>query len=489
MEKKISHNPTAPLSSELASYESHRAELVRQLTAEKFRDMPFSAAEIEADKIFASRFVVPAKKSLPEDFFTTNAIRYRKQIEGTDLFRLLLRMPKGALLHHHLVSEIDPDWIFERARTMRIVEEPNGVWESKQPALVYRGQDYPAPGLLEAHPELTKEEFRKRFTLQPEECDAAQTNKEMWDFAMPKYFYGKFLATSRALLGEHITNVCRRYIREGVIRVETRHSIGRAPDEDLKPISLDEEMGIFERAVAQVRKECPKFSFCIIAEFVRRMKDTSIAAGMEQVYEANSRHPGIISAIDFSGDEEVFRTFHDLSKVIIETQTRMKARYGATLPLVLHCGESSKQSLENPIDGLLLGTVRIGHGISFAKFPAVLAAVKSRQICIEVNPISNQILKHVRDLRLHPAIAYMNAGIPVAIGGDDPTLYGTEGTTYDFFVAVMAFEWGLGELKRAALNSIEHSLAEDGTKKEMREWFFAEWERFVKEVGSRSAEN
>lgn len=44
------------------------------------------------------------------------------------------------------------------------------------------------------------------------------------------------------------------------------------------------------------------------------------------------------------------------------------------------------------IDAILLGSLRIGHGFALAKHPTLLQLVKERDIAIEVNPLSNQVI-------------------------------------------------------------------------------------------------
>jgi adenosine deaminase CECR1 len=64
---------------------------------------------------------------------------------------------------------------------------------------------------------------------------------------------------------------------------------------------------------------------------------------------------------------------------------------------------------------VLLGTKRIGHGFAVVKYPNILKIVKKMKIGIEVNPISNQVLKLVDDLRNHPAAVLFSDDYPVVI--------------------------------------------------------------------------
>lgn len=68
---------------------------------------------------------------------------------------------------------------------------------------------------------------------------------------------------------------------------------------------------------------------------------------------------------------------------------------------------------------MLLGTKRIGHGYAVVKYPSILKIVKEKKIGIEVNPISNQVLKLVDDLRNHPASILFSDDYPVVVSRYD----------------------------------------------------------------------
>ena len=76
---------------------------------------------------------------------------------------------------------------------------------------------------------------------------------------------------------------------------------------------------------------------------------------------------------------------------------------------------------------------------------------------MEINPISNQTLRVVKDLRMHPAIGYLNYGINICINNDDPTIFNTEGVNYDFFICATCMDFDLLDFKLIGLYSIESS--------------------------------
>ncbi len=60
------------------------------------------------------------------------------------------------------------------------------------------------------------------------------------------------------------------------------------------------------------------------------------------------------------------------------------------MPFIFHAGESlNYTSNTNVYDALLLGSVRVGHGINLAYHSDLLEKYKEKKICVEVCPVSN----------------------------------------------------------------------------------------------------
>jgi adenosine deaminase len=71
----------------------------------------------------------------------------------------------------------------------------------------------------------------------------------------------------------------------------------------------------------------------------------------------------------------------------------------------------------------LLGATRIGHGLSAAVDPATVELLASRRVALEVCPTSYPPFG-VSTLTAVPVRALLAAGVPVALGTDDPLLFG-----------------------------------------------------------------
>ena len=215
-----------------------------------------------------------------------------------------------------------------------------------------------------------------------------------------------------------------------------------------------------------------KFTFSIIFEIIRKESDDFITEKINLSMKLKKKYPEIICAVDLAGDENHFRSLEELIPVMLKNTD-------PNLPFILHCGESLKAQNYNLIDGLLLNTKRFGHCINLFKLGKLYETIKNKKIVLEINPISNQTLRQVRDLRLHPCIGYHNQGIKICINNDDPTIYNTKGVAYDFFVSAAVMEFDLLDFKCFGLNSIDGAQINDELNKEYKNKFLKSWNEFL----------
>ena len=100
-------------------------------------------------------------------------------------------------------------------------------------------------------------------------------------------------------------------------------------------------------------------------------------------------------------------------------------------------------------------------------------------------PISNQILGYLGDLRSHPAVAYINAGIPVVLAPDDPGMM-RHSLSHDFYAAFMAWDLDLRELKQLAISSLVHSAMDPEEKERTLGVWRRRWTEFVRWLNATS---
>ena len=100
---------------------------------------------------------------------------------------------------------------------------------------------------------------------------------------------------------------------------------------------------------------------------------------------------------------------------------RIAARAG--LRSVPHAGELVGQaSVRTALDELRAD--RIGHGVSAAADAALLRRLAAGQVTLEICPTSNVALGVAATAQDVPLLTILDAGVPVALGADDPLLFG-----------------------------------------------------------------
>ncbi len=89
-----------------------------------------------------------------------------------------------------------------------------------------------------------------------------------------------------------------------------------------------------------------------------------------------------------------------------------------------HGGElSGPDSVWSCLDGL--GAVRIGHGVRSVEDPQLVAHLADAGITLEICPASNVALGVYPTAEAVPVRALFEAGVPIALGADDPLLFGS----------------------------------------------------------------
>jgi adenosine deaminase len=96
----------------------------------------------------------------------------------------------------------------------------------------------------------------------------------------------------------------------------------------------------------------------------------------------------------------------------------------AGLRLVPHGGElRGPEHIATCLDAL--HAQRLGHGVRSAEDPALLDRIVSAGVALEVCPVSNVALGVYSDLSSVPLPTLLEAGATVALGADDPLLFGS----------------------------------------------------------------
>lgn len=113
---------------------------------------------------------------------------------------------------------------------------------------------------------------------------------------------------------------------------------------------------------------------------------------------------------------------------------QMCKKRNVEIPFLFHAGESlldtggtTDPNNSNLFDAVVLDAKRIGHGFSLMKHPHLVEKFKKTKtspgICIELCPISNELLHLCRNIKEHPYPELLAAGIPCTVNSDNPSLF------------------------------------------------------------------
>ncbi len=143
---------------------------------------------------------------------------------------------------------------------------------------------------------------------------------------------------------------------------------------------------------------------------------------------------------------------------------------GSGLKLTTHYGESGPA--EFPREAVeALGSLRLGHGVSVAEDPDVVALVRERGVALEMCPTSNRRTRAVADLADHPARRLLDQDVSVTINTDNPGLFAID-LTNELQVCVDVLGFSDDDLRRVTANALDSSFVGGAAKADVRERHF-----------------
>ena len=429
------------------------------------------------------------------------------RMESSKLWRIVKKMPKGALLHCHLEAMGDLDWLIEEAldtegmcisaasplvtdqalakgiflfQYVSKAENADAVslWsDSYQPdtwvSITSAADSFPSGGRKGF-----KEWFKSRVTI---------TSKESLQHHFgPNDVWRKFTSCFPLLASlQHYEPIFRKFIRgmlrqlheDGVRWVDLRSVFlepfwktgAEEPDENFQGMmtALQEEIDAFKES-----EEGRGFwGARMIWTTIRAMDSRGIVENMKECIAMKQLFPDLICGFDLVGQEDLGRPLADLMPELFWFKKKC-VEEGVDIPFYFHAGETlgdGDEVDENLFDAVLLGTRRIGHGFSLYKHPLLIDMIKEKKILVESCPVSNEVLRLTSSIMSHPLPALLARGVPCSLCNDDPAILGqgSNGMSHDFWQALQGWEnLGLEGLANLAENSVRWASYEDCTAKE-----------------------
>ena len=403
----------------------------------------------------------------------------KEQTCNTILFKLIKQMPKGGILHLHPSAGVSYRWVVQQA-----IQEPNCYvyWQNDNKQFVkgqlhfYKEGEAP-PGF---YPTQLLHDSIVGFTDQLYQLltfdeSIKKDSVDIWGEFEKRFDRIGGFVTYKPVYEKFLVSLFDTLIADGNQHVELREHLS-SPQYDLQHpqgiIEPDSIIDHFRRAIETVRTREPAFTATLIYTNIRFQPVNVIKNDLIQAYAIRKKYPLLVRGYDLVAHEDGGYPTDFYRQVWLMRDSLSKV-YKIDMPLYFHDGESGWQHNQNLYDAVLLGSPRIGHGFNLSFFPSVEEEVKKQNICIEVCPLSNQILGYIDDLRMHPAHSWIKHGIAISISPDDMGLFGYTGVTPDLWSVFLAWELDLRDLKKLFINSILYSSLD---KKE-KDKAFAAWQK------------
>jgi adenosine deaminase CECR1 len=397
--------------------------------------------------------------------------RTKRLIAESPVFAVMKRLPKGAILHAHGGAMGDFRWLVSRVTSRPDCYVYVGPGPTPDRGALRIAAQSPGGGwrlvseLRAAAPDakVFDDELFRSITLGEEDLE----RDDVWEEFSAIFRRISGLWTDRTLLAEHWRTTLEGVIAENVQYMESRTG----------PID--------EAIIREVRGRDPSFDMKFIPVAGRSVTRERLSQILKAVVDMRVKDPERVKGFDLVQEEDRTNTNLFYVEQLLAARRDAEQR-GVALPLFLHSGESNWVENENLYDAILLGASRIGHGTTLINHPLLMNIVRTRGIAVEVCPTSNQILGYVQDLRAHPAVHYINAGLPIVLSPDDAGIM-RNSLSHDFYAAFMAWGLDLRSLKQLAMNSLVYSaMNADEKRRAIAEWE-RRWSAFIAWINARSA--
>ena len=435
------------------------------------------------DHYRATHFFPPAR----------NFYQSKQHIEQTPLFEILRSMPKGGILHLHMSAMGDANWIIDRAIATPEMHVYWGRDSRRTPKGTLRAYaTNQAPPDYFSVEQLAKElpQFRDSLhSLLTFDASIDQDSVDIWGEFEKIFVRINGFTTYAPIWTDYLTHGLEILVQDQIQHAELRLPFWNdlyTLEESANRTALAPFVETFVQAKERMRQLDSAFTLNIIHANLRFFDEQTIWRDIQFTHANRARYPEWVKGYDLVAEEDAgYPTIvHAPSFLRLDS---LEGSTGVPLPLFLHDGESDWASVDNLYDAVLLGSQRIGHGFNLFRFPHLMDLVREQKIAMEINPLSNQILGYLRDLRIHPASSYLRQGIQLTISSDDPLIFDYHGLSYDFWSIFLAWELDLADLKHLCANSIDYSAMADSEKNRAKKIWEQRWHKWVKQEVARWA--
>ena len=377
----------------------------------------------------------------------------KDRMQTSKLFKIIRRMPKGALLHCHLEPMLDLEWAIEEVLNtegMHIKadkglateddrslgsftfhyskksaqEDPASIWTSS-----YKSDTLlPIAAVAEKYPDGGRPGFarwvKSRAMISTDESLQHHYGvDDVWQRFYRTFAVIRSILVYEPIFRKFVYNMCKQLLEDGVFWVEMRYvfvppyyregndspEFGfegrfRAITEEIERFKASEEGQEFWGArmiwtslrrldtKSLIQGETQSFLMANLTIIISNVPSTD----MKQCVEMKKLFPDFIAGYDLVGQEDLGRPLQDLVREIFWFK-KACAEAGFDIPFFFHAGEclgDGNETDENLFDAVLLGTRRIGF-----VYPPTSCMFSSRR--------ANSHFRHGFSLYKHPLLIDM----------------------------------------------------------------------------------
>lgn len=422
-------------------------------------------------------FINPGRFLPAEHFF-----RSRDLIKKSPVFQFIEKLPKGCALHGHDFALTSFDFIYNVTYHENLYA---CITNNKLKFHFFKSPINNSECQWKLVSDWRKENdtfddwLKSSMTIiVPNPEEVYPTVNAVWDKFISIFPLIEPLLTYKPVFQDQIYQFLLEHYQDNVRYVEFRGYLPSVYDLDGRLYNVTEVVGLYDEVLNKFMIDYKDFQGArLIYAPSRKADNKTIAEYINNVLELKEAYPNFVAGFDLVGQEDLGRPLAEFVPLLKNISDK--------IDFFFHAGETKwygESTDLNLIDAILLGTKRIGHGYALLKHPMALEMIKRRDIGIEINPISNQVLKLVDDLRNHPACAFIAQGYPIVVSNDDPGLWGSKGLSYDWyvtFVGMTSRNTDLRFLKKLALNSYVYNAMNEAEKKRAIGQWEIEWNNFI----------
>lgn len=463
----------------------------------------------------------------------------KERMESSQLWKAVKPLPKGALLHAHLEAMVDMDWFWNlvidtegicmfsdrplvdaaalKEASVRFafvpgedLAEPLNIYYEdsyipNKPVSIKSAANFFPETLLGESGAAGRSGFieflTSRTTITPDESLRHHEGiDKIWEKFQSIFMLINAVIYYEPIYRQFVRHLLESLYADGIHWVDFRAAFHMTlvQEKTGKALSKHRVLEIFGEEVEAFKKATNGgfWGARMIWTAIRGLPKDIIFENMKECIEAKKAYPQLVAGYDLVGQEGKGQTLQELLPLLLWFRETCE-KEGVEIPFFFHAGETNEDggpTDNNLFDAILLGTKRIGHGFSIYKHPHLMELAKQKHICIEMCPISNEVLRLNNSILSHPLPALMANGLDVTINNDDPGILGQKASgslTHDYWQVIQAYDnVGLGGLGALAETSVRFgAYGEDGAaEKRLVQWRkmwteYCEW--IVKEFGEQ----